>query len=531
MKEFKYYFGGLNSEPIKLVLSDDMIVIRASSKSIKNYTNKKKPPIGLSRFNEVFSLPDAGVVIFRVDRKQTKDVVNTRDITRNSLKKSDDVIFSGRVLKSPESDEPIIYTENIFIKFSDDLSTHECNNLINEFNLKIKKAFAFAKNAFFVSADGLGLETFSIAENLLDHNIVEFCHPELISERKYRNTYPEQWHLGETYINGTFIDAHANISKSWKYSTGENITIAVIDDGVDVDHEEFNQLNKIVAPLDASIGVYDGRPKGYNDNHGTACAGVACASGHFKASGVAPDAYLMPIRLASNLGSFEEADAIYHAVDNGADVISCSWGPPDGKWWNPDDPTHYQQFPLPDSTRLALEYAITNGRNGLGCVIVWAAGNGNESVSNDGYASYPGVLAIAACNDRNYRSIYSDYGEEIFCCFPSNDIGDLETNHQDPLTTGIWTTDRSSYLGYNQGTENDSGNYTSTFGGTSSAAPGVAGIAALLLSIKPELTWQEVSDEIRNSCEQIDYDNDEYNQNGHSHYYGYGKPNALNLFK
>lgn len=221
----------------------------------------------------------------------------------------------------------------------------------------------------------------------------------------------------------------------------------------------------------------------------------------------------MPIRLASALGSQNEADAFVWAVDNGADVISCSWGPADGMWWDPNDPTHNQVVPIPDSTRLALEYAIQQGRAGKGCVITWAAGNGNEPVDNDGYASYPKVIAVGACNDQGRRSAYSDQGNALWCCFPSND-GNVS------VTPGIWTTDRSGVVGYS------SSDYTDDFGGTSSACPGVAGVAALILARNPDLRWDEVKDVIRQSCDRIDVAGGAYDATGHSVRYGYGRVNA-----
>ena len=111
------------------------------------------------------------------------------------------------------------------------------------------------------------------------------------------------------------------------------------------------------------------------------------------------------------------------AADHGADVISCSWGPEDGDWFDPSDPLHRRRVPLPASTRLAIDYAVTQGRGGKGCVVLFAAGNGNESVDNDGYASYAKVIAVAACNDRGKRSVYSDFGDAVWCAFPSNDFG------------------------------------------------------------------------------------------------------------
>lgn len=267
----------------------------------------------------------------------------------------------------------------------------------------------------------------------------------------------------------------------------------------------------------------DPRPS-EGDNHGTGCSGVACAAGAHGASGVAPKARLMPIRLVSGLGSQDEADALVWAADNGADVISCSWGPTDGKWWEPDDPMHDHVAPLPDSTRLAIDYAVRQGRDGKGCVITWAAGNGGESVDNDGYASYDKVVAVAACNDTGTRCIYSDFGDAVWCCFPSNDFRDRET-----LTPGIWTTDRSGPEGYNPGSESlgdQDGNYTNSFGGTSSACPGVAGVAALVLARNPDLEWEEVKHVLRRASVPIDRAGGDYDEQGHSELYGFGRVDA-----
>jgi subtilisin family serine protease len=227
----------------------------------------------------------------------------------------------------------------------------------------------------------------------------------------------------------------------------------------------------------------------------------------------------------SQLGSQGEANAFYWAAENGADVISCSWGPADGRWWDPNDPLHDTVVPLPDSTRLALDYALTRGRDGKGCVVLFAAGNGNESVDNDGYASYGGVLAVAASNDRSVRSVYSDYGDAVFCAFPSNDFEFPEEDRPVPLTPGIWTTDRMGRTGYSDD------DYTNSFGGTSSACPGAAGVAALVLSCNPSLTRDEVKDVLRRSCEQIDPEDGEYDNQGHSNLYGYGRLNAENAVR
>ena len=288
-----------------------------------------------------------------------------------------------------------------------------------------------------------------------------------------------------------------------------------------------------MAPRDVTVGTCDPRPKDtsifYRDDHGTACAGVACADGRDGASGVAPQAQLLPIRLASGLGSQEEANAFAWAADNGADVISCSWGPQDGRWWDPTDPLHHTAVHLPASTRLAINYVTNNGREGRGCVVCFAAGNGNESVGNDGYASYDRVMAVAACNDHGTRSVYSDYGDAIWCAFPSSDFEHAPFGHPKPLTSGIWTTDRVGKDGYNGGDPrlgDVAGNYANDFGGTSSASPGAAGIAALVLSVGPALQWQQVRDILRRACDRIDPTGGQYDGSGHSRFYGYGRLNA-----
>jgi subtilisin family serine protease len=334
-------------------------------------------------------------------------------------------------------------------------------------------------------------------------------------------------------VNGVSVNAHASVEDAWAVSEGEGIVIAVIDDGVDIDHEEFASPGKIVAPLNASAPAnspnrFNPRPAPGN-NHGTACAGVACADGRLGASGVAPKARLMPIRLASALGSQAEADAFVHAAQAGADVISCSWGPTDGDWFNPNDPRHFQDVPVPDSTRLAIDFAISNGRGGAGCVIVWAAGNGREDVGNDGYARSDKVIAVAACNDRGTRSVYSDEGDAIWCAFPSNDFAFALFGNPPPLTTGIWTTDRSGADGYNPGQAalgDAAGDYTNEFGGTSSACPGAAGVAALVLARNPSLRWDEAKDVLRRSCDRVDPGGGEYDANGHSPFFGFGRLNA-----
>ena len=521
-------YGGKRGRALSLAPSNEFVVVRSRDRG-RLATERPYAAASLSAearrvlgdFDLEARFDAAGVEVLRA-RASGKRALKLRDAARAVLKKEKAVEFAGRVLCPPRSRQPVVYTENLFVKFDDDAAASRCRRLLRERGLAIKRELEYARNAFFVGAkEGTGSEVFSIAEQLLAESIVEACHPELVRQVRRRGAFPGQWHLARTTIGGQAVDQHASVVSAWSLTEGEGVTIAVIDDGIDLDHEEFRSPNKVVAPRDVTRGTNDPRP-GPGDDHGTACAGVACADGRFGAAGVAPKARLLPIRLDSGLGSQAEADAFVWAAQHGADVISCSWGPQDGEWWNPSDPVHKQVVPLPDATRLAIDWAIANGRNGRGCVITWAAGNGNESVDNDGYASYAKVIAVAACNDQGRKAAYSDFGKAVWCAFPSS--------HGEPsLTPGIWTTDRSGTVGYNRGwaSKGDAaGNYTNDFGGTSSACPGVAGVAALVLARNPALRWDQVRDIVRQACDRIDPAGGKYGADGHSKWYGYGRVNA-----
>lgn len=489
--------------------SPDLIVVRTRSRRSAVGVGPVPSPVSAEVADGILvaAFPDAGVEVYRVP-------TSTRSLEdrKQFLRAAPDVRFAGSVLVHPD----------------------DCETIIRNAGLIVKEQLDFASNAYFVAVpEGTGQRVFDIATGLLNLDDVVYCHPELIQERRRKQIFPQQWHLKSATVNNVVVKAHANVEAAHAITRGAGVTIAVIDDGVDIDHPEFGDAGKIVAPRDIGLRTNDPRPK-VGDNHGTACAGVACASGMDGASGVAPQSRLMPIRLAAGLGSIREAQAFRWAADNGADMISCSWGPEDGDWWNPNDPSHAREWRLPASTRDAIDYAITNGRGGKGSVIFFAAGNGNESADLDGYASYEKVIAVAACNDRQKRSIYSDFGKAVWCSFPSNDFGHPPFNHPEPLTPGIWTTDRLGNFGYNPGSPqlgDNAGKYTNAFGGTSSACPGAAGVAALVLSVNPSLRWNEVKDILRRSCDRIDPQGGQYNIDGHSRFYGYGLLNAETAVK
>jgi subtilisin family serine protease len=506
----RYRYGALERE---LQDSGDLVVIRTTRHGARHDLSplSARARAANAALRPLFGFAAAGVGVWAAPEGGAEALARILDAEPA-------IQFAGRGLRDQDG-APVVYTENLFMKFGDDVAPEACTAALGALGLTVKRALTFATNAYFAAApEGAGRRVFDLAAELLASGDVELCHPELIREQGFNTAFPQQWHLQST--DG--VEAHANVVAAWETTRGQGIVIAVIDDGFDIDHREFAGEGKIVAPQSLTRPQGDDPRPTEGANHGTGCAGVACADGVHGASGVAPEAKLMPLRMVSGLGSIEEADAFAWAADHGADIISCSWGPIDGVWWDPEDPVHEHVDPLPDSTRLALDYATDKGRDGRGCVITWAAGNGNESVDNDGYASYERVIAVAACNDKGTRSAYSDKGKALWCAFPSS-------HGEDSLTPGIWTTDRSGGEGYNPGDEtlgDEAGDYTNSFGGTSSACPGVAGVIALMLAVNPELGWSEVRDLLRASCDRIDEAGGEYDADGHSPLYGYGRVNA-----
>ena len=89
----------------------------------------------------------------------------------------------------------------------------------------------------------------------------------------YRTAFPQQWHLKPTTVNGHLINAHASVEEAWQTTRGEGSIIAVIDDGVDIDHEEFMSSGKIIErkPIDpmriTGFNPSSGQNNHHNHNH------------------------------------------------------------------------------------------------------------------------------------------------------------------------------------------------------------------------------------------------------------------------
>ena len=323
--------------------------------------------------------------------------------------------------------------------------------------------------------------------------------------------FANQWHLRNTGQAGGCPGEDVRISPVWNAGTmGAGVRIAVVDDGLEIGHEDLSA--NVVAGQSFNYVTSGTDPTG--GEHGTAVGGVAASrdSNGLGGAGAAPRAGLVGYNLLQSFSSINEADAM---TRNAAAVFvsNNSWGAPDNGLWAPSAATW----------RTAIDTGLTSGRNGLGTIYTWAAGNGGQNnVDNsnyDGQANYRGVLAICAVGDDGVRASYSERGANLWVCTPSEGRG----GH------AITTTDRTGALGYNQtGAAPDypNTNYTNIFNGTSSAAPLAAGVIALVLQAKPTLTWRDLRIILAQSARKNDPGNGEWTVNGGgfntNHNYGFG---------
>ncbi len=487
------------------------------------------------------------------------EVDGTRSLedTLKSLKEDHNVAFASNVyVLDADPDSQLYPTDEITIQFSDEVANEQVEKTLSDFGLEILKQVKGIDNCWVVRlAPHLQKDSIVIANELQELEIVEVAEPNVtISLEKFYvptdNLYEDQWHLQHNGGPQLTDGAHVFAEAAWDVTRGErSIVVAIMDDSVDLDHDDLAIEDKIVAPRDFQNSDFDPSPESSSDNHGTACAGVAVAEENgLGVVGIAPNCALMPIRMTGFLDDNSIESQFEWAMENGASVVSCSWG------------AASINYPLSLRQANVLRRLATEGRDGKGIVICFASGNANRPVNgtvdekewpNDslsgptdwlgGYAASEYVIAVSACTSQNKKSAYSNWGDEISVAAPSNNghpgIGSSITYPRIRTSLpgrGIVTTDRVGSPGYS------SSDYTFSFGGTSSACPLVAGVAALVLSANPDLTAQEVKDILEITADKI-VDNSEdpqlgnsfgtYDENGHSKWFGNGKVNAEKAVK
>ncbi|MBM4112568.1 MAG: hypothetical protein FJ253_04210 [Phycisphaerae bacterium] len=265
--------------------------------------------------------------------------------------------------------------------------------------------------------------------------------------------FPQQWALDQPN------DEDMNGPEAWAINSGDpGIVVVVLDSGIDQGHEDLSQISGMTFSGAGSNGA----PSTQCDDHGTAVGGCVAATldNGLGVVGIAPNARVRSGKIFNQiffiflcLPFLESQDSwtvngIMWAQSSGARVTNSSWG---------------------GGTPSAAVTTAFDTTRSLGVIHFAAAGNGGTS-SISYPANLPSINAVAAISSTGALASFSQYGSGLFISAPG---------------ATVLTTDRMGSAGY------ASGNYA-TVDGTSFASPYAAGVAALVLSVNPALTPDEV---------------------------------------
>jgi uncharacterized repeat protein (TIGR02543 family) len=282
----------------------------------------------------------------------------------------------------------------------------------------------------------------------------------------------------DVYTEGSLNQWHheeMDTERAWGISTGKNVTIAIIDSGIDINHPAF--AGRISA---YSFNAHTNRVgiqyvmDDHSSSHGTHVAGIAAAAFDSVAriSGVALDATILAVKsnIPENPNYYSAASwirGLNYAVLSGAQVVNLSFG---------RDIVNG----LSELEQSSILNAVSKG-----VTVIAAAGNDRGNHANYP-AAYPEVIAVSATRQGyQFDSTYSNYGPEIDVSAPG---------------TSIYSTISGGY---------------GTLGGTSMAAPNVVGVAALVKALNPTYTPQQVRDTLCMTAQDA-------GALGPDNYYGYG---------
>ncbi|EEH07289.1 kex protein [Histoplasma capsulatum G186AR] len=309
----------------------------------------------------------------------------------------------------------------------------------------------------------------------------------------------DQWHLYNTVQLGNDL----NVTGLWLEGiTGKESISAIVDDGIDMHSKDLKDNYFADGSYDYNDKSPIPKPRLFDDKHGTRCAGeIAAVRNDICGVGVAYDSRVSGIRILSKPVSDEdEAAAInYKYQDN--QIYSCSWGPVDDGMTMEGPGTLIQR---------AFVNGIQKGRAGRGSIYVFAAGNGalhEDNCNFDGYTNSIYSVTVGAVDRDDNHPYYSESCSAM-----------LVVTYSSGVNGAIHTTD----VGVDS--------CSTRHGGTSAAGPLVAGVVALALSVRPELTWRDIQYIFLETAIPIHLNDTDWQDTSigkkFSHEFGYGKVDA-----
>ncbi|MBL85353.1 MAG: hypothetical protein CMO82_01700 [Winogradskyella sp.] len=373
-------------------------------------------------------------------------------------------------------DKQAWFTKRVTIRLNEGVDLEDISSVLNEYGAQLIKNIV-NKDTYLLKVDEIENQL-NLIQELHEMDVLKWGEPDFKVELvKSTNDpmYSDSWHLNNTggSVDGKALvaDIDVNAPEAWGITTGNSsIVVAVIDDGVEA-HPDMPTLLTGYTPANNGNGT----PSTSGDGHGQQVSGLISAQHNtIGAAGIAPGASTFSINIFDpNTSNADVADGITWAVNQGADVLSNSWG---------FGSCTYNVSSITD----AFTYAANSGRNGKGCLIMIASGNDFQTCVSYP-ANLPNVMAVGGISGDGGRSMYSNYGPALDIAAPSDDDWVQQGGQwYSTGTHGLRTLDRVGSAGWY------SGDYSDSMGGTSGATPQVSAVAALVLSVNPNLTKSEV---------------------------------------
>ena len=443
------------------------------------------------------------------------------DAFLNKVRKHKDVAIGTHVYFRQGGKKPILPTGKIQVTFEPKTTIKSRNAFLKKLKIKVTKKRS--PNLWIVeitkdSPNPMKATQFLKNSELISHAVPFFDSPLTYHEEVDAPAdalFMDQWYLKNKGGNtkdpkGKFVrGSDMSVPAAWKLlgnRGSSKIKVAVVDVGFDMHHPDYK--NKIEAPY--SLYNNERIPEQGWNTHGTSCSGLAIAKSDGSGMiGVAPNAKFLPIE-----GSTHNADSLEwvlkHCMDNGADIISCSWGS--------IEPEHE----LSAEHIAVIANAAKKGRKGKGCIILFSVGNENAEHINH-YASHPNVIAVAGSTSADEHFDVSNRGQGISISAPGGNFALVTTRASWDSGQDVGSQPQA-FKFWRDGVERGTPGLYKHFEGTSASCPLAAGVCALILSANPKLTAAEVKDILETTADKIGGKN-EY-EDGYSLRFGYGRVNA-----